>query len=312
MARIDDVLIPSLTLEERASDGSDLTNPAADHRRLFVGEDGLFHLRDSAGNVTNISGGVADQGAFTYFDATEAAAPGTPAAGKVRLYAKSDGLLYSKDDAGVETVVTGGGGGSATDPTIPSGGTLYDGTSSSGWASVGSPTTFDVDTTVPGHFFVAKTTTANTNAYGAQHAVGGSFPRTYTMRLNDAWLMQDFAGAGIAIGETTPGKWLELVVYRNGTSTRLARNLYTTPSSVSAQTDFPAASDYKTTTMPQWLRFVVTSSTSIAGYFSRGGYLYYPLFTAYNPSMTVGSFGFSFSTFGAFDMQMAVDWIHES
>jgi len=36
----------------------------------------------------------------------EGAAPSTPAAGYVAVYAKTDGLLYSKDDAGVETVVT--------------------------------------------------------------------------------------------------------------------------------------------------------------------------------------------------------------
>lgn len=41
----------------------------------------------------------------------EGAAPSTPAANTVRLYAKSDGLLYSKDDAGTETVVSGGGSG---------------------------------------------------------------------------------------------------------------------------------------------------------------------------------------------------------
>lgn len=51
---------------------------------------------------------VDDNGAVTV---PEIAAPGTPAAGKVVLYAKADGLLYSKDDAGTETVVTGGGGG---------------------------------------------------------------------------------------------------------------------------------------------------------------------------------------------------------
>lgn len=54
MAAIDGILIPSLTLEELASDGSTLTNPAADHRRLFLGEDGLLHLRDSAGTVTEV------------------------------------------------------------------------------------------------------------------------------------------------------------------------------------------------------------------------------------------------------------------
>src|SRR5688572_24967081 len=46
--------------------------------------------------------GLADQGSFTYLDATEAAAPGTPSSGKARIYAKTDGRIYSKDDAGVE------------------------------------------------------------------------------------------------------------------------------------------------------------------------------------------------------------------
>lgn len=41
----------------------------------------------------------------------EVVAPGTPAAATVRLYAKSDGLLYSKDDAGTETPLGGGSGG---------------------------------------------------------------------------------------------------------------------------------------------------------------------------------------------------------
>lgn len=99
-----------ITLRESANDGSDFTNPDADYRRVFLGEDGALHAKDSAGTVTTL-GGLADQGTITYLDATEAAAPSSPAAGKVRLYAKSDGLLYSKDDAGTETVVTGGGGG---------------------------------------------------------------------------------------------------------------------------------------------------------------------------------------------------------
>lgn len=52
-----------------------------------------------------------------HIDFNEGAAPATPAASKVRLYAKADGLLYSKDDAGTETAVTGGGGGGGT-PTF--------------------------------------------------------------------------------------------------------------------------------------------------------------------------------------------------
>lgn len=40
----------------------------------------------------------------------EGTAPSTPSSGQVRLYAKSDGKLYAKDDAGAETELGGGGG----------------------------------------------------------------------------------------------------------------------------------------------------------------------------------------------------------
>lgn len=47
----------------------------------------------------------------------EAAAPSTPASGKVVTYAKSDGLMYSKDDAGTETLMSGGtGSGTSLNP----------------------------------------------------------------------------------------------------------------------------------------------------------------------------------------------------
>lgn len=53
----------------------------------------------------------------------ETAEPSAPDAGYVYVYAKSDGLLYSKDDAGVETAM-GGGGGGGTGWTLISEGTV--------------------------------------------------------------------------------------------------------------------------------------------------------------------------------------------
>jgi hypothetical protein len=41
-----------------------------------------------------------------YLETNEEAAPGTPASGKVRIYAKTDGKVYSKDDAGNEYDLT--------------------------------------------------------------------------------------------------------------------------------------------------------------------------------------------------------------
>jgi hypothetical protein len=46
-----------------------------------------------------------DTGAFTV---PEMAAPPAPASGKVAVYAKVDGLVYSKDDAGTEKLLSGG------------------------------------------------------------------------------------------------------------------------------------------------------------------------------------------------------------
>jgi hypothetical protein len=47
----------------------------------------------------------------SYSDYAEIASPATPPSATVRVYAKSDGLIYIKDDAGVETALGGGGGG---------------------------------------------------------------------------------------------------------------------------------------------------------------------------------------------------------
>jgi hypothetical protein len=65
---------------------------------------------------------------------TEQAAPGTPSAGQVVFYAKSDGLIYAKDDAGTEKQLSNVGLGGITlgTPTTTTSGTSvpYSGISS--------------------------------------------------------------------------------------------------------------------------------------------------------------------------------------
>lgn len=59
----------------------------------------------------------------------EGAAASTPAAGRVATYSKADGLMYSKDDAGVETLMSAGVSGSvATDAIWDAAGDLAVGT----------------------------------------------------------------------------------------------------------------------------------------------------------------------------------------
>ena len=61
---------------------------------------------------------------------SEVAAPGTPSAGTGVVYAKTDGKLYFKNDAGTETELTGAGGGGdvATDAIWDAKGDLAGGT----------------------------------------------------------------------------------------------------------------------------------------------------------------------------------------
>ncbi|KAA3645344.1 MAG: hypothetical protein DWQ07_12820 [Chloroflexi bacterium] len=63
---------------------------------------------DADGNsIVNVLSEIFDEGA----------APATPATGHVVIYAKADGLIYSKDDAGLETLMSGGAGG-GTDTSL--------------------------------------------------------------------------------------------------------------------------------------------------------------------------------------------------
>jgi hypothetical protein len=88
-----------MTIRESANDGSDFTNPAADYRRLFLGEDGLLHLRDSAGTVTTLgSGSVA---ADTIWDAAGDLAVGSGADTAARLAKGNAGGALSIINAAV-------------------------------------------------------------------------------------------------------------------------------------------------------------------------------------------------------------------
>lgn len=93
--------------------------PAAGKLRIYAKTGKVLAVKDDAGLETVLGVGIADQGAFTYLDATEVAAPATPATGKVRIYAKADGRVYSKDDAGVEYGPFSSGGGALTGERKP-------------------------------------------------------------------------------------------------------------------------------------------------------------------------------------------------
>ncbi len=110
MTKFEDNLSPYLTAVEQAGAPA---NPSAGNQKLFIRtSDHLLCRVNSAGTVVPIGSGIADQGAFTYLDATDAAAPANPSAGSHRVYSKTGGLYY-RDSTGAEVgpLAAGGGGG---------------------------------------------------------------------------------------------------------------------------------------------------------------------------------------------------------
>ena len=81
-----------MTIRESADDGSDFTNPAADYRRLFLGEDGQLHVKDSAGTVTAIGGTL---GAWTSYTPSWTATTTNPVLGSSTIVGRYK-LLDSK------------------------------------------------------------------------------------------------------------------------------------------------------------------------------------------------------------------------
>lgn len=78
----------------------------------------------------------------------EGAAPSTPASTNVALYAKADGLLYSKDDAGVETLLSSGA--ALSNPMTTTGDLIYSSSGTGTPARRGIGSTGDVLAVVAG------------------------------------------------------------------------------------------------------------------------------------------------------------------
>lgn len=84
-----------MTIRESATDGSDFTNPDADYRRLFLGEDGLLHLKDSAGAVTDIGGAAGGIATDVIWDAAGDLAVGSGANTAAKLTKGADNTVLT-------------------------------------------------------------------------------------------------------------------------------------------------------------------------------------------------------------------------
>lgn len=108
-------LIYGIHIRESANDGSDFSNAAADYRIWFVGEDGLLHLKDSAGVVTTpAQGGIQ----ATIVDAAGDLIVADAADSVVRLARGTDGqflrstgssIAWESIDWPFQAIIDGGG-----------------------------------------------------------------------------------------------------------------------------------------------------------------------------------------------------------
>lgn len=275
-----------MTIRESATDGSDFTNPDADYRRLFLGEDGALHLKDSAGAVTDIvaAGGAPSTAPYitTAIDAglsAEVVIPGLAGSPDIRVAATDDDEFDSTD---------------TSDPMA-------------GWTTLGSPTSHNTNSTAKSHYYVSKTATAGPATHGIYKAKSPTF--TVTAKLADMTLNGNDNCAGIFVGEASPGKMLIAGVYYNsGVSTKrqILGQIWTNPttySSTVATIDGPHEP-------PIYLRAVVTASTNISTYYSVNGFVWRTIASATNPSFTVGSAGlYMLQNNASYDMEALFDWV---
>lgn len=86
MSVLESASIYGIQIRESANNGSDFSNAAADYRIMFLGEDGFFHLKDSAGTVTSPGGSISSGTSF----------PGGPATNDL-FYRTDLALLFFYD-----------------------------------------------------------------------------------------------------------------------------------------------------------------------------------------------------------------------
>jgi hypothetical protein len=264
--------------------------PAANTARLYAkdtaGVTELFY-KNSSGTERDLSGAaaLADMGNATYLDFTNAAAPGTPAAGKTRIYTKADKSFYQKDDAGAETGLAGGSGatvntgadaskgtGTSGDLYLPNdGATIYRSTGAAQipwgpiypfvdpnlktWAWINQGTA-SVDTTRGGITLLALAAAGSSPK--VRKTAAPSVPYVVTTYSIPNLMRTAFMSYGLCFRESSSGKSATLTIYSDGTLITWASQTYTTGPVFAA--------NYVTGTLhevPRWLRIADDNTNRI-------------------------------------------------
>ena len=145
--------------------------------------------------------GLVDEGAFTYFDMTGASAPGNPASSTARIYAKTDGRIYSRDSAGTEygPFDAGGGGDAGAAYSDDFSASTLDGK----WTQLGGSLLDVLDTTSTSNQLRMKSNSAGYAVYGVYETAPAG-PFVAVAKIASWALASNYVQAGILLADSTP------------------------------------------------------------------------------------------------------------
>lgn len=213
------------------------------------------------------------------------------------LYLCSDhDLIYKTDGSSWSTWATvgGGGGGGAADPIETVHGTPttafeFDTTSLTGLTAIGSPTTEDADTSVPGHYYIAST---STSALMGRYVAAPAEPWTAITKVS-AWLglhnADRYVGALFAGSSNLLGG-VDVMAARVSGGVYTGYEHYWSGNPPAPNTNIVSTTAFAHQ-LPVWYAIRGNSATSYDFLISYNGYVWYQIVTARNPGYTIDSVG---------------------
>lgn len=163
----------------------------------------------------------------------------------------------------------------------------FSSSSLAGLTAIGSPTTEDANTTIPGCLYYKDST--STAAWMGRYMASPSMPFTAITKVIDADITSNFNGAGLIVGVANPatGAFVTCIIAENGgrkINAEKFTNRTTFSSTLGAGVSTPNPNSV-------YLGVVANSTTSIDYYWSFNGRSWRKFLSANNPSLTVASIG---------------------
>lgn len=158
-----------------------------------------------------------------------------------------------------------------------------------GWSTLGSLTTLNAGGDVESHLHMSIDAPGTFSVYGI-YRPSPATPFTVTAKIGDWRCTGNYMGPGLLLAEASPGKLMCFgPMYHSTYPCEVGYGLWNSRTSRASFTDISRASQVATDM--RYIRYVVTSTTSVATFYSRDGLSWNPVSSAVNPSMTIGSFG---------------------